>query len=71
MKGVNTDESSFLHKTPEKRLSVAERENKHKYLESCLYQWCHFPLFVISVKRLFGTEAEATLKHLSRRLSTK
>ena len=71
MCGVNTDVAYYLQKTPEKNLTVAERENNHNYLESCLHQRQHFPLFFISVYCVLGTEAEATLKRLAGRLATK
>ena len=37
------DAAFYLQKTPEKRLSVAERDKKGKYLDSCLQQQKQFP----------------------------
>ena len=71
MQGVNTNTSSYLHKTPQENLVVAEREKKRKYLDSCLHHRSHFSLFGISVDGMLGTEEESTPKQLARHIATK
>ena len=65
------DAESYVHKMPEKSLDVAERENKRNYIDSCLHQRNLFPLLVISVYGLIGTDEEATMNHLTSRLAIK
>ena len=36
MQVVNTDAALYAQKPPEKSLTVAEKEKKRKYLESCI-----------------------------------
>ena len=70
MRMVNTDAVSCVLKTSEKILIAAERD---KNTSTCMLAFRNTdisPLFV-SVGSLLGTEAEATLKRLSRFLSNK
>ena len=68
---VNTDETSYQFKNPEKCLKTVEKEKKKKYLDAFLKYCRHFTPFVASVYGLLGFEAEATLKHIAIRLATK
>ena len=68
---VNNDAVSHQYKTPEKCLETADHENKKKYLNTCLHQHQHFTPFIASVDGLLGVEAEATLKHITGRLTQK
>ena len=68
---VNTDAVSYQYKTPKKCLDTSEWEKKKKYLHACLNERWHFTPFVASVYGLLGVEAEATLKCIASRLTTK
>ena len=61
---MNTDAISHQSKTPEKYLESDERENKKKYLHTCLNKRRHFTPFVSFVDGLLGIEAAAKLKHI-------
>ena len=67
---ANTEAMPYIKKAPEKSLTVAEREKKRNYIDSCLQQRHQFSPFVISVNDLLETQANATLHCLSVRLST-
>ena len=71
MRAVNADAKSYQLRTSEKCLATAERENKPKYLDSCLQQRQHFSPSEELVYSLLGMETEATLKRLVSRLPTK
>ena len=71
MRVVNTDDLSYVHRSPEKCLNEAERGKKKKYLEACLQQRRHFSPFEASADELLGVEATATLKRIASRLATK
>ena len=71
MRVVNTEAKSHSEKPLDKCLQESERENKRIYLEACLQQRRHYPPFVASVDGFLGVEAEATLKRIASRLTTK
>ena len=63
----------LLHhdKLPQKCLLMEEREKKHKYLEACLRYCRHLSPFIVSVYGLLDVQAEATLKRIDSRITTK
>ena len=71
MRVVNTDALSHWNKSTEKYFQNTEKENKKKYLESCLQKCCHLSSFIVSVYGLLGIEAEATIKSIAGHLATK
>ena len=71
MHDVENNTLSYRNKSPEKCIQMAEKENKMKYLESCLQKLCPLYPFVVSTDGLLGVEAEAMLKRTSTHLSTK
>ena len=68
---VNTNTASYEKKSLEKILAVVEEEKINKYLEYCLQQRRQFYSFVISVDGPLVAKADATLKLLASRLTTK
>ena len=42
MRVVNMNTTLYIHNMSEKILAAAERDEKHKYLNSFLQQWRHF-----------------------------
>ena len=68
---VNTDAKYYVKKTPETCLHHESKVKKKNYLKAFLKQYRNFSPFVISVKWLLGVEAEATLKRIASRLTTK
>ena len=68
---VNTEDKSYLEKTPEKFLQEAARAKKKMCLEACLHKCRHFFSFVASVDGLLDVQVAATLKRISGRLATK
>ena len=54
---INLDVGSFLRMMPEKALGKAEKENKDKYLHTCLKCMCHFTLLVFSSESIIVSEA--------------
>ena len=71
MRVVNTDDKSYLEKTPEKFLQEAEGVNKKIYLEAYLHQRRHCSPFVASVDGLLDVEAAATLIRIASRFAKK
>ena len=71
MRAVNTDVLSQQSKSLKNFLLAAEKGENCKYLRTCFHQSHHVSLFVDSVEGLLGVEAEATLKCISSRLTTK
>jgi hypothetical protein len=68
---IDTDATSYRSQDPHKVLAMQERQQKKKYLQSCLEQRKHFTNFVLSTDGLIGREAEELLKRLSLRLANK
>ena len=68
---VNTDDKSYLAKTPEKCLQKAAMLKRKMYLEACLQKHGHFLLLVASIDGLLGVEPAATLKRIAIRLASK
>ena len=68
---MNTGSLSHRNKSPEKFIYTAEKENKKKYLDSCLQKRCHFSPFVVLMDGLLVVEAESILKCIASRLATK
>ena len=62
---VNTDNKSYLAKTPEIFLQEVAREKKKIYLEACLQKRHHYLPFIDSVDALLGLESAATLKRVA------
>ena len=62
MKFKWTKTKSRSAKIPENCIHEEERVNKKMLLEACFQKNQHFLLFVASVDRILGVEAEATLK---------
>ena len=71
MRVVNTDAVSYQSKIPENCLETANRENKRKYLNTCLNERRKFTPFITSVDGLIGVEAEATLELIASGLAQK
>ena len=71
MRVVNTDNKSYLVKTPEKCLQEVSRAKKKMHLKACLQKRRHFSPLVASVDGLLDVEAVATLKRITSRLATK
>jgi hypothetical protein len=67
----DTDAKSNLNKDLAKVLEAHEKENKRKYLKSCLQQRRHFTPFVVSTDGLIGKVAKTLLKKLSSLLAEK
>ena len=67
---VNTDTTSYQYKPPISAWKPLRRQRK-KYIDDCLEQCWHFTPFVVSVGGILGVKAEATLKLISRHLTTK
>ena len=61
---TDTDQPSYLSKTPFEILEIQEEEKKRKYSKKCCEQRRNFTPFVISVDGMIGKEAKSFLKHL-------
>ena len=62
---TDTDQPTYLTKSPSEVLELHEKEKKNKYAKKCLEQRRTFTPFVISVDGMMGKEAHAVLKHLA------
>ena len=71
MRVVNTDAPFYLSKPPENFLETTEKEKNRNYPDACLKQRRCFTPSVASVDNILGVEAEATIKRITRRLTTK
>ena len=71
MLSINTDTTSYQSKNSEKLMEAAEKENKKKYPDVCIKQRWKCTPFVASVGVLLRVKADATLKRISSRLTTK
>ena len=68
---ANLDAGSYLHMTPEKALTKADKEKKYFYLQACLERRRTFTPMVYSADRIPGAEALAAQKRLAALLSYK
>ena len=64
MIAMNTDVSSYLHRSLEKCLVVPENDKKNNYLEECLQLQWNIYLFVLFVEIILGMEADTKLKRI-------
>ena len=71
MRVVNIDTISHKNKSLDKCIKDSEKDDKKKYMESCLHHRNNFYPFVVLVDVLLGVEAEATLKFVASHLATK
>ena len=68
---VNLSTGSYLHMTPKKALSKAEKKKKDLYLQACLESRRTFTPMVYSADGIPGAEALAAQKRLAVLLSYK
>ena len=62
---TDTDQPTYLSKTPFENLLKQEEEKKKKYSKKCLEQRRSFTPFVLSVDGMLGKEAQTLLKQLA------
>ena len=62
---TDTDQSTYLTKSPSEVLEQHEKEKKTKYAKKCLDQQRTFTPFVVTVDGMLGKEANSLLKHIA------
>ena len=67
----NLDAGSYLHRTPKKEISKAEKDKKYLYLQDCLERRSYFTPMVYSTDGIPGSEALDAHKRLATLLSFK
>ena len=68
---MNTDTKYYAKKTPDRFIHKADKAKKKNHPKACIQKRQQFLPLYISVDAKLGAEAEATLKRIASRLTTK